>query len=149
MVGCSKDRPPFPCAVCGTLIYPRPYQYKGQTRYQIPLKLCSVRCVSVLGTATTRGKLQPGAARRFVESRTGYVVLTKGTFRQYEHRAVMEQMLGRKLTTRESVHHKNGITNDNSPENLELWAKKHLGGQRAHEQDIWSGNIAPYHYGAL
>lgn len=32
----------------------------------------------------------------------------------------MEQMLGRKLTSDEIVHHKNGNTFDNSPDNLEL-----------------------------
>ena len=87
--------------------------------------------------------------RRFVETRTGYVVLTKRYWRQYEHRQVMEKTLGRKLRPEESVHHRNGIKSDNRPEHRELWAKKHLGGQRATEQDIWSGNIAPYHFNAV
>jgi len=89
--------------------------------------------------------------RRFIEGRSGYVVLTQGTtFRQYEHRVVMEQMIGRELRPEESVHHKNGIKDDNRPENLELWAKKHLGGQRVSDiEDIWSGNIPPYQIGAL
>lgn len=115
----------------------------------LPKKFCSVKCTSDAGTALVRGKDRPGAARRFVEARTGYIVLTKGKSRQYEHRAVMEKILGRKLRAEESVHHKNGRKDDNRPENLELWSKKHLGGQRAHEQDIWSGNIAPYHFNAV
>ena len=132
--GCSKNAPPMICATCRKTVFPRPYLYKGQTRYTLPKRFCSVKCASDFGTALVRGKDRPGAKRRFVEGRNGYVVLTKGTSRQFEHRAVMEAMLGRKLRPEESVNHKNGVRSDNRPENLELWAKKHLGGVRVSDQ---------------
>jgi hypothetical protein len=54
----------------------------------------------------------------------------------WEHRYVMEQMLGRLLLRNEVVHHRNKKHGDNRPENLELFSsngehlKKELKGQR-------------------
>ena len=39
----------------------------------------------------------------------------------FEHILVVEAMLGRYLEPGESVHHRNGVRDDNRPENLELW----------------------------
>lgn len=47
-----------------------------------------------------------------------------------EHVVVMSEVLGRPLHKGESVHHRNGIRDDNRPENLELWAHMQPHGQR-------------------
>lgn len=65
----------------------------------------------------------------------GYRIIRRDGEQIKEHRAVMEDTLGRPLEPFEHVHHKNGIRTDNRPENLELWVAPTKGrqpfGQRA------------------
>jgi hypothetical protein len=60
---------------------------------------------------------------------------------QFEHRVVMEGILGRPLRREENVHHKNGVRTDNRPSNLELWSSSQPSGQRVTDKLAWAREI--------
>jgi hypothetical protein len=59
----------------------------------------------------------------------------------FDHILVMEGLLGRYLVPHESVHHLNGVRDDNRPENLELWTRPQPTGIRATDAIAWAREI--------
>jgi hypothetical protein len=86
------------------------------------------------------GKYLPNGGRTIDKS--GYVLLlspghphaNSGGYVR-EHRLVMEQTVGRYLRPEEVVHHRNGVKDDNRPENLQLYASN-----GAHKMEDMFGN---------
>lgn len=115
----------FECQTCGKHCD----VYRSPSTTGLP-RFCSVQCTG----AAQLGASNPSFTGGRHELANGYVVVlcpehpncdTRGYV--YEHRRVMEQVIGRYLTKEEVVHHVNEVKNDNRPENLRL-----LPNQRAH-----------------
>lgn len=135
------------CALCGKEFWRMPCLLR---RYSV--NYCSRTCgnrVTAEGLKITRSG--PGnAAWNGGRQRTnaGYVYVWKPDHPKatkkgcvLEHRLVMEQILGRYLLPFENVHHKNGIRDDNRPNNLELWVKSQPAGQRVADAVTWAEEI--------
>ena len=65
--------------------------------------------------------------------------------RVFQHREVMETILGRPLTKGENVHHLNGMRNDNNPENLQLWVTSQPSGANLLDVMSWMRDFIDRH----
>jgi hypothetical protein len=85
------------------------------------------------------GRIAPERRRKSAARRLygGYAIVPTPDGPQMEHRVVMSRLLDRPLEAYEHVHHRNGLRDDNRPENLELWARPHPSGQRPEDLVAW------------
>ena len=121
MVATLDPKPTFKCERCGKVTVRR--KQPTTKSYNYEQKFCSTTCRHA---AQFKGG--------FID-KNGYRIIQIGGRATPEHRYVMEQHLGRRLTPEETVHHKNdGSRTQNDINNLELWSSRHPKGQRIEDK---------------
>jgi len=99
---------------------------------------CYQREITIKTMTARTGERHPRWQGGRFKTAAGYIKLVNN---EYEHRTIMAGYLGRPLMMGESVHHKNGIRDDNRIENLELRIAPHASGIGIEDAVIWAKEI--------
>ena len=117
-----------------------PCTVPGCDRFNYARGLCHAHYHRQLrtGVIPTEPVKEFGEFKPYTDPRSGYVYQPRAGKRAIlQHRLVMEEHIGRELLPHETVHHVNGIRDDNRIENLELWSKSQPSGQRVADKIAW------------
>lgn len=99
-------------------------------------RFCSKTCMHSYRKAQSIGRTKKTGDGYIVVRQPDHPAAHKSGW-VFQHRLVMEGMIGRQMLPNENVHHINGIRDDNRPENLELWVKGQPSGQRVDDIVAW------------
>lgn len=113
----TKDKTVKACVECGNEMQLRPSEAVRQ--------FCGNACAIKGRTIRAIDRLYDG--RRILKTAQGYLEVyypehpnANSGKRVFEHRLVMEKVIGRYLSKTEQVDHINGVKDDNRPENLQI-----------------------------
>lgn len=114
-IGITGARIDKVCPVCT-----KPFQTRWARQVCCSKTCARVNDAAVHGPSNWKGGVNKHASGYLKEQRKGHPLADRNGY-VMQHRLVMEEVLGRTLEKHERVHHKNGVRDDNRPENLELW----------------------------